>query len=143
MSQTWAANARDTLARSGHHRGGARDVVIDLLAEQSCALSAQEIEDRLRAQGRRVGRASVYRALDLLTDNGLISRFDVGQGIARYEPVHPGGEHHHHLVCERCGRLVAFDDPALERAIDDLGARLGMRVTEHEVLLRGVCTRCE
>jgi Fur family ferric uptake transcriptional regulator len=143
VSQKWAADARNTLSRSGHHRGGARDVVIDLLAEQHCALSAQEIEDRLREQGRRVGRASVYRALDLLVDNGLINRLEVGQGMARYEPVHPGGEHHHHLVCDRCGRLVAFDDPALERAIDDLGTRLGMRVTEHEVLLRGECERCE
>ena len=53
-----------------------------------------------------------------------------------------GGEHHHHLVCEQCGQLVAFDDPGLERAIDRLSERLGVRIESHDVLLRGACRRC-
>jgi Fe2+ or Zn2+ uptake regulation protein len=46
-------------------------------------------------------------------------------------------------VCEQCGRLVAFDDPALERAIDDLSERLGVRVEHHDVVLHGACEQCE
>jgi Fur family ferric uptake transcriptional regulator len=56
--------------------------------------------------------------------------------------VHPSGHHHHHLVCDRCGRLVAFDDPGLERAIDELSDRLGVTIESHDVLLRGACRRC-
>jgi Fur family ferric uptake transcriptional regulator len=134
------------LQRAGRHKGAAREELIDLLAQQDCALSALEIEDGLRSgrTGRRpVGRASVYRALELLHDHGLIKRLDLGDGVARYELAHPAGDHHHHLLCERCGRLVAFDDPGLERAIDEASARLGVRVEHHEVVLRGACEDCD
>jgi Fur family transcriptional regulator, ferric uptake regulator len=142
-TDSWALHARDVLARAGLRRGGARAAVIELLDGQACALTAQEIEDELRSSDRRIGRASVYRALEVLVDHGLLARLEVGQGMARYEPVSPGGEHHHHLVCERCGKLVAFNDPALERAIESLAERLGLEVADHEVLLRGACKRCE
>jgi Fur family ferric uptake transcriptional regulator len=66
----------------------------------------------------------------------------VGEGQTRFERVNPSGHHHHHLVCDQCGRLVAFDDPGLERAIDKLSDRLGVRVVSHEVLLRGDCGAC-
>ncbi len=142
VASLWSTNARQELARSGHLRSSVRDRVIDLLAEQKCALSAQEIEDQLRARGRPVGRATVYRTLELLVDRGLAGRLDVGQGVARYEPLDPLGGHHHHLVCDHCGRLVAFDDPGLERAIARLAKRLELQVDDHEVLLRGACGSC-
>ena len=86
--------------------------MIDLLAGQDCCLTAQEIFDRLRASGRRVGIASVYRVLELLSSEGLVQRIDLGSGISRYEPIHSGGDHHHHLVCDSCGRVEAFEDPS-------------------------------
>jgi Fur family ferric uptake transcriptional regulator len=142
-ADSWREHAHEQLARAGHNRSAARAAVIELLATQPCALSAQEIEDALRAKRQRVGRATVYRALELLLDHGLIGRLEVGQGTARYEPIAPSGEHHHHLVCDRCGRLVAFDDAELEQAIQRLGQRLRMRVEDHDVLLRGACDRCQ
>ncbi len=103
---------------------------------------ALEIEDALRAAGTAVGRASIYRVLDLLVEHGLVERVAVGDGHARFETVDPSGAHHHHLVCDRCGKLVAFDDPALERAIDRLSERLGVTIEHHDVLLRGACENC-
>ncbi len=117
--------------------------MIDLLAGQECALTALEIEDRLRGEEQQVGRASIYRILELLGDRGLINRLDLGDGTARYELVDPGGEHHHHLVCDSCGRLVPFDDPDLERSIDRVSRRLGFRMHDHEVVLHGDCTACQ
>jgi Fur family ferric uptake transcriptional regulator len=142
QANAWREQVRLVLARTGRARGGARDQVIELLAAQPCALSAVEIEDELRTRGRPIGRASIYRVLDLLAEHGLVERVAVGDGQTRFERVHPGGHHHHHLVCEQCGRLVAFDDPGLERAIDGLSERLGIRVESHDVLLRGACGRC-
>jgi Fur family ferric uptake transcriptional regulator len=142
----WAAYARAVLQHAGHHRGAARDRLIELLSRQDCALTALEIEDALR-RGRRgqrpVGRASVYRVLELLHDHALVNRLDLGDGIARYEVAHPAGEHHHHLLCDKCGQLVPFHDPGLERSIDRLSDRLGFRTTDHEVTLRGNCPDCQ
>jgi Fur family transcriptional regulator, ferric uptake regulator len=138
----WREHAIETLRDGGHRSGGARTAVIDLLARQDCCLTAQEIFDRLRADGRSVGIASVYRALEILTSAKLVQRLEMGEGIARYEPVHVGGEHHHHLVCDACGRVQAFEDDALEDALDRLGERLGFEVGGHDVVLRGSCAKC-
>ena len=138
----WSEHAQAVLARAGHQRGGARSRIIELLDRQPCALTALDIEDELRAEGKATGRASIYRVLELLVEHGLVERLSVGPGQARFETVDPSGRHHHHLVCDRCGRLVAFDDPALERTIDRLSARLGMRIEHHDVLLRGSCETC-
>jgi len=74
---------------------------------------------------------------------GLLSRVEVGDGLARYEPQrsHAGG-HHHHLVCDGCGRLEPFEDDALERAIRHLADRVAFDVSDHDVTLHGLCGRC-
>jgi Fur family ferric uptake transcriptional regulator len=140
---TWSEHVHSVLARAGLKRGGARSRVIELLARQPCALTAVEIEDELRAEGTPTGRASIYRVLELLVEHGLAERVAVGQGQARFETIDPSGAHHHHLVCEQCGRLVAFHDPGLERAIGKLSDRLGVRIEHHDVLLRGACEKCD
>jgi Fur family ferric uptake transcriptional regulator len=138
----WADHALTELRRAGHRSGGARNAIVELLAQQDCCLTAQEIFDRLRDGGRRVGIASVYRVLDHLTGMNLVQRLDVGGGVARYEPAHPGGEHHHHLVCEDCGKVVAFEDEGLEGALERLADDLGYVVDGHDVVLRGACGDC-
>jgi Fur family transcriptional regulator, ferric uptake regulator len=142
----WADHAREVLHQAGHQKGSARDTLIELLSRQDCALTALEIEDALRrtAPGQRpVARASVYRVLELLQDHDLVNRLDLGDGIARYELVDPAGDHHHHMVCDRCGQLVPFHDPALERSISRLSDRLGFRTKDHEVTLHGACPDCQ
>jgi Fur family ferric uptake transcriptional regulator len=139
---SWSEHVHAVLTQAGLNRGGARERVIDLLDRESCALSAVEIEDKLRAEGPPVGRATIYRVLELLAEHGLVERVEVGQGQARFETADPSGAHHHHLICNQCGKLIAFDDPNLERAIDKLSERLGVTVEHHDVLLRGACKRC-
>lgn len=138
----WAQHARRELHRAGHRAGAARLAVVDLLAAQECCLSAREIADELRDRGREVGIASVYRALELLDDLRLVQRLDAGEGVVRYEPAPASGEHHHHVVCERCGRVTAFADPALEAAIERTAGRLDHAVEGHDVVLRGRCPNC-
>ena len=108
MASTWTAQTLEALSGGGHRNGVARRAVVELLGRQDCCLTAQEIFDRLRAEGRQVGIASVYRVLDLLGEKGLVQRIDFGAGTARYERVLASGEHHHHLVCDglRQGRGV-------------------------------------
>ena len=136
---SWSDHALAQLGVAGYRRGGARESVVEFLSRQDCCLSAQEIHDGLR---RRVGIASVYRALEALADLRLVKRVDAGDGIARYEPAGADGDHHHHLVCRDCGKVEAFSDSRLERAIDRVADGLGYSVEEHEVVLAGVCADC-
>jgi Fur family transcriptional regulator, ferric uptake regulator len=138
----WAEHALDSLADAGYRRGGARRELINLMGEQQCALSALELEAALANGGRRVSRASIYRILEELEQVHAVQRVDVGAGGSRYEPIRRGRGHHHHLVCEQCGRLEPFSDEGLERAIKRLSDRVPLEVAEHEVVLRGACTDC-
>jgi Fur family ferric uptake transcriptional regulator len=132
----WMQHAVAMLRGAGLRTSAGRTAVVELLGRQSCLLTAQEIADQLREQGSAGSTATVYRALETLHDLGLVRRFD-SDGIARYEPVDPSGDHHHHIVLEESGDVVPFDDAELERAIAGIGQRLGLVVTSHEVILRG------
>jgi Fur family transcriptional regulator, ferric uptake regulator len=138
----WTTDALESLEHAGYRRGGARAAVVELLGRQNCCLSAQEIFDRLRKARRPVGIASVYRALEALAELRLVKRVDAGDGIARFEPAPADGDHHHHLVCRDCGKVEAFSDTRLERAIDRVAGGLGYSVDEHEVVLVGACADC-
>jgi Fur family ferric uptake transcriptional regulator len=115
--------------------------VIALLARQHCCLTANEIFEALRAKDRKIGLASVYRALDQLTSLQLVQRLEFPDA-ARYEPMPASGEHHHHLVCESCGKVEPFEDGGLERALERVGEGAGFHVEAHDVLLRGACADC-
>jgi Fur family ferric uptake transcriptional regulator len=133
----WTKRASERLDAAGYRSGAARRQVIELLAKESCALTALEMDRRLPA-----GRASIYRTLEQLEQLHLIQRIDIGGEAAGYERLDPG-EHHHHLVCEQCGLLAPFADPALERAIDAVSRSADFEVATHDVVLRGRCSRCQ
>ncbi len=143
-ANAWASRAEAALAAAGRRNGAARRALLLLLGEQSCALTATEIELELRARSERpVSRASVYRILDELEHAGLVTRVETGQGVVRYERAHDAeGAHHHHLVCDNCGVVMPFADEALERAIDELSERVPLAVSEHEIVLHGACRDC-
>jgi Fur family ferric uptake transcriptional regulator len=142
-TDTWVQRAEAALAAAGRKQGGARRAVLELLGDETCALTAVEIEDALRTETRRaVSRASVYRILDQLERLGLVQRVETGQAMVRYERVCDSREHHHHLVCDQCGLVTPFSDPGLERAIEDLSARVPLSVSEHEIVLHGACRVC-
>jgi Fur family ferric uptake transcriptional regulator len=141
--QGWAVAATEALVAAGYRRGGARAAVIELLDTQHCALSAAEIEERLRLPGGRgVARASVYRILEELEGLRLVTRVEVGQGLARFEAAREEG-HHHHMVCDDCGRVIPFEDAELERSITRLARRVTFAVAEHDVVLHGACADCQ
>ena len=140
---SWIDRAEAALAADGRKRGGARRAVLELLGGESCALTAVEIEDSLRAErSRRVSRASVYRILDELERLRLVQRVETGQAMVRYERVHDRDEHHHHLVCDGCGVVMPFSDAGLEQAIRSLSERVPLTVSEHEIVLHGACRDC-
>lgn len=143
LGSQWVLRAGAELTARGYRTGEARAAVIELLGAEGGCLEAEDVAERLREQGRSVGTASVYRALALLSDLGLLHKVAVADGAARFELVLPGGEHHHHIVCEACGRTVAFSDQDLERAVHAISDRTSFRVEAHDVTLHGVCETCQ
>lgn len=142
-SDTWANQALLGLRSAGLRNGGARRTVVEHLGGEDCCRSAQEIFDGVRANGGRVGIASVYRVLDTLAELRLVQRVDIGDGVARFEIAYPDGEHHHHhLVCDTCGQVEPFEDAALERTLEQVAGRYGYAMDGHDVVLHGACPRC-
>ena len=137
LRDRWLERADRRLTGAGLRAGAARTAVVELLArEGQCLLTVQEISDLLRA-GRAASPASVYRVIDELFELGLLHRLDGRDGVARFEIADPE-RHHHHLVDETTGEVHAFSDDALEQAIAQVGRRLGIQLTSHEVILRGI-----
>jgi Fur family ferric uptake transcriptional regulator len=142
VDSAWVEHALGRLGDAGYRRGGARTAVVEALSRHECAVTALELEEEMRRRRPAVGRASVYRALEQLEGLGLVQRLEVARGTASYERVEPDGEHHHHAICARCGRMVPFEDRSLERSIARLSDEIGFEVTGHDVVLRGRCERC-
>jgi Fur family transcriptional regulator, ferric uptake regulator len=126
------------LDEAGYRSGAARREVIGLLAAEPCAVTALEIDRRLDS----VGRASVYRTLEQLEGLHLVQRVEIGGDAAGYERLDPE-QHHHHLVCDECGRLSPFADRSLEQAIEAVSRAADFEVAAHDVVLRGRCPDCK
>ena len=140
---TWEERTHDALRDAGYRVGAARRAVVSVLARRDCCLTVPEIADSLRTRGREVGIASVYRVVDLLAEKQLVQKIDLGDGRAHYERVEPADEHHHHLVCNDCGRVEPFADAELEAALRRVERDTGFAVASHDVLLRGACDDCK
>ena len=140
--EAWIERAFAVLGEAGYRAGGARSAVVEAIGRAGGCLSAEEVSAGLRAAGKRVGTASVYRALSVLSELGALHAVSMPGGPLRYELVLPGGHHHHHVVCDRCGATVSFQDPALEAAIERVSKRVAYAVDAHDVTLRGTCPAC-
>jgi Fur family ferric uptake transcriptional regulator len=136
LRDRWLERAHERIDGAGLRAGAARAAVTEVLASDGqCLLTAQEITERVRARGAG-SAASVYRIVDELFALGLLHRLDGHDGVTRYEIADPE-HHHHHFVDEATGGVEAFADAALEQAIKDAAARLGIELTGHDIVLRG------
>ena len=119
-----------------------RELVAEVVLTAPGHLSADDVEHRLRERGAHVGKATVYRTLDLLTESGMIARRDFGEGFRRYERV-PGRQHHEHLICLRCGTVIEFSNERLERMKALIAEEYGFRHHHHRLEIFGTCPECQ
>ncbi len=102
--------------------------------------SAQQLHARLRGDGDKVGLATVYRALQQLTDDGELDVRRTEDGEATYRLCSTG--HHHHLVCRSCGRTIEVESGAVERWAAAVAREHGFRAVDHTVEITGTCSSC-
>jgi Fur family transcriptional regulator, ferric uptake regulator len=112
-----------------------------LVAEPEVHLSADELVERVRERLPHVNPSTVYRTLELLVDDGLVLRTDLGAGRAFYEPAR---EHrHHHVVCERCGAVAHVHDEELGTLKRRVETASGYRLGNAEITFFGLCSACK
>lgn len=129
----------ETLARLealGHRATGSRRAVLDAIALKRSPFTVEDICEA--APG--VGRATVFRTMKLLQDLDLVCRLPLGDGGVRYEVSR--SEHHHHLICSRCGAVTEFSDPELDALIVTNARREAFRLDGHSLELYGLCADC-
>lgn len=119
-----------------------RELVADVIFSTPGHLSADDIERALRERGAHVGKATVYRTLDLLAESGMITTRDFGEGFRRYERS-PGRQHHEHLICIRCGKVIEFVNERLERMKALIAEEYGFRHHHHRLEIFGTCPECQ
>ncbi|HYH75075.1 MAG TPA: Fur family transcriptional regulator [Candidatus Saccharimonadales bacterium] len=125
------------LRASGNSLTRARLRVFEALVGQE-PLSMHQLVDA--AEG--ADRASVYRAIDLFEQLGIVQRLNTGWKY-RIELTDKFAEHHHHCTCTRCGKTVALNEEELERLVATLAARHGFTPTAHQIELQGICAQCQ
>jgi len=105
-------------------------------------VSVGDIERRLSGEREHVGKATIYRTIELLAKAGLLQEHDFGEGFRRYEPL-AAQSHHEHLICVSCGKVVEFSSDRLERMNALIAEEHGFRHRHHRLEVYGVCGECQ
>ena len=128
----------------------ARQAILEVLSKNSKHLSAEDIYFAVHRDYPNIGLTTVYRTLEVLVQLALVFKFDFGDGRARYE-LTEGPEkkqHHHHLICTKCGRIIDYTDfiddeiELLKRTEKGLSRKYNFEIKEHLIQFYGLCDRC-
>ena len=132
----------DAIERAGYRLTEPRRDVAELVAARSGHFTANDLIEDAQARHLGIGRATVFRALDLFTELEVLERIDLPSGDHAYVPCLPQ-HHHHHVVCEACGRVTEVEDLGLGAAIEQIERRTGWEVQTHRLELFGRCPECQ
>jgi len=129
------------LSGGGRRLTRARRTVGQLIGGQKGCFTAANLLDEARSREMPIGRATVFRTLDLLTEEGALERIDMPDGEHAYVVCEPE-QHHHHVVCQSCGRSVEVRDTGLAEIVRAIGEQSGFRIDSHRLELFGLCPEC-
>ena len=139
--RTYEKKFRDYLAAHALRCTSQRRAVLQEAFAQHGHFDAEGLLDVLRRQGNRASRATVYRTLGHLVECGLVKEVLHCRGKAHYEHTF-GHEHHDHLVCVECGRVIEFTCASIEREQRRICEEFGFRPIEHRLGIKGICKSC-
>ena len=105
-------------------------------------MSIDDLLAKVRKRSPKVGYATVYRTMKLLTDSGIAAARQFGDGQTRYEVMSEGHGHHDHLICVHCGLILEFENDTIEQLQDEMADRLGgFKLVKHKLELYGLCPK--
>ena len=130
----------DRLAAAGERVTRQRLLVADALAAHGRRITAQDLYDRLRRREPRLGRATVFRTLEALVAAGVARRLEQDGHVYGYVACRP--EHHHHLACDRCGRVEEIEETYITPVAERVAADLGFTIDDARLDFYGLCATC-
>lgn len=135
------ARLREYVARQGLKFTRQRELIADVFFHSEGHLSVEELLERVRKDDAQVSLATVYRTMKLLTECGLAHPRQFGDGFTRYEPADKEDEHHDHLICRDCGKIIEFYNAEIERLQEQIAKQHGFQVIDHKMELYASCAR--
>jgi Fur family ferric uptake transcriptional regulator len=118
-----------------------RRLIIETFFRAPNHVSIEELLSQVRTQDPKVGYATVYRTLKLLTECGVAFERRFGDGLTRYE-LADESSHHDHLICLECGEITEFEEPRIEALQEEIAAQYGFELKSHKHEMYGTCPKC-
>src|SRR5690554_3392338 len=120
-----------------------REAIAEVVFNSSEHLSVEDIERRLREQGERIGKATIYRTLEMLVRSGLVEEYDFGEGFKRYKHLFGQTQVREHLICTECGKVSEIQGEELSRLQDRIAREHGFLPARHRLEMYGICAECQ
>lgn len=132
----------DHMVKRGLRSTDQRRLIVETFFKVPNHISIEELLAKVRQQDSRVGYATVYRTLKLLTECGVAFERKFGDGLTRYE-LADESSHHDHLICVDCGKIIEFEEPQIEELQERIAARHGFALKTHKHEMYGTCSECQ
>lgn len=131
-------NLDDYMTKKGLRTTEQRKLIVSVFFETEAHATIEEILHRVRQVEPRVGYATVYRTMKMLSEGGMANELHFGDGATRYE-VADDDAHHDHLICQECGLIVEFEEPLIEELQERIATQYGFVIIHHKHELYGHC----
>lgn len=119
-----------------------REQILDIFLKTEKHLTIDDLYQRVNKKNPKIGLATVYRAMRIICDSGLAREVDFGDGLRRYEHKH-GHEHHDHLICLKCGRIIEVVSSEIEKLQEKLAKNYDFIALRHTMQIFGTCSSCK
>lgn len=130
------------IQKAGLRKTGQRDLILEIFLRTEEHLSSEDLYWLVQKEDPAVGHTTVYRTLKLLTEAGLAREVRLGDGKTYYEH-HYNHDHHDHLICTECGKVIEFFSAEIEDLQDKTAEKYGFLLTNHSLRMWGVCEDCQ
>lgn len=150
MKKNFQKGCFHKLRKCGCRMTQPRQIIINYLSQYKEHLNVEEIYFELHKKYKNIGLTTIYRTLELLVKNGILNKFDIGDGRARYELSceYPSKEHHHHLICIKCGKIINYSDfindeiKLVNKIESKLSKKHNFKILNHIIQFQGLCEKC-
>jgi Fur family ferric uptake transcriptional regulator len=130
------------IQKAGLRHTAQRDLILKMFLQTEEHLSSEDLYWLVHKEDPNIGHTTVYRTLKLLTEAGLAREVRFGDGKSYYEH-HYNHEHHDHMICTECGKVVEFFSPEIEALQETIAAKYGFKLTHHSMRILGLCDICQ